>query len=490
MENFYTHKLDDSIEKKENYSKTEDSSLNNNSQLFQIKEFKSILDSEFYLIRKISESSSGKVYLGIQKDSLNIPNDDIPYYCIKIMNTEKINLNTFKNEINLLKRINHKNIVKIIEYGYGPKISFKTTKKTEPKEYYYIVMEYLKHGDLLKYIIDVTINENIGFGENFSRLIFSQLLDGLEAIHDLNICHRDIKLNNIFLGEDDYILKYTNFGMATENQDKLKHFLGEPFYTAPEILLNKPYYGKSADIFSLGITLFVLVTGRLPFKSSLPNDSLYKYIALGDYVEFWKNKCMNITPSFMELFDSMVAFDYTQRPSISEIRQSDWMKEINWELMPLLKQEFILREEKINFNKFNITKEDKNYTNKFRPNHNKININTNFINDSLIITKKENINNNYKTEGNIKIKIIDKSLYHILHKVKKFLKKEGYFKFGGNILKHEYKATNGDIDIFLCLKKCICQSYVILNYSITKGTFHSFEEFKRFFDNIKQVIEN
>ena len=339
-------------------------------------------------------------------------------------------------------------------------------------------------------IIDVTINENIGFGENFSRLIFSQLLDGLEAIHDLNICYRDIKLNNFFLGEDDYILKYTNFGMATENQDKLKHFLGEPFYTAPEILLNKPYYGKSADIFSLGITLFVLVTGRLPFKSSLPNDSLYKYIALGDYVEFWKNKCMNITPSFMELFDSMVAFDYTQRPSISEIRQSDWMKEINWELMPLLKQEFILREEKINFNKFNITKEDKNYTNKFRPNHNKININTNFINDSLIITKKENINNNYKTEGNIKIKIIDKSLYHILHKVKKFLKKEGYFKFGGNILKHEYKATNGDIDIFLCLKKCICQSYVILNYSITKGTFHSFEEFKRFFDNIKQVIEN
>ena len=186
MENFYTHKLDDSIEKKENYSKTEDSSLNNNSQLFQIKEFKSILDSEFYLIRKISESSSGKVYLGIQKDSLNIPNDDIPYYCIKIMNTKKINLNTFKNEINLLKRINHKNIVKIIEYGYGPKISFKTTKKTEPKEYYYIVMEYLKHGDLLKYIIDVTINENIGFGENFSRLIFSQLLDSRSLLKYLS----------------------------------------------------------------------------------------------------------------------------------------------------------------------------------------------------------------------------------------------------------------------------------------------------------------
>ena len=49
----------------------------------------------------------------------------------------------------------------------------------------------------------------------------------------------------------------------------------------------------------------------------------------------------------MELFDNMVAFDYTQRPSISEIRQRAWMKEINWELMPLLKEEFILREQKI-----------------------------------------------------------------------------------------------------------------------------------------------
>ena len=54
----------------------------------------------------------------------------------------------------------------------------------------------------------------------------------------------------------------------------------------------------------------------------------------------------------MELFDNMVAFDYTQRPSISEIRQSTWMKEINWELMALLKEEFILREQKINTNIF------------------------------------------------------------------------------------------------------------------------------------------
>ena len=271
--------------------KTEDSSIiNNNNQFLQIKEIKSILDSEFYLIRKISESSSGKIYLGVHKDSLNQPNVDFKYYSIKIMNTKKIDLSAFKNEIELLKKINHENVFKIFEYGYGPKISLNKTKNKQPKEYYYIVMEYLKHGDLLKYITDVVNNENIGFGENFGRLIFSQLLDGLEAIHNLNMCHRDIKLNNIFLGENDYSLKYVNFGMATENQAILQDYIGTQYYVSPEILLQNPYYGKSGDIFSLGIVLFALVTGRLPFQIALPDDNLYKYIAQGDYVEFWKKK--------------------------------------------------------------------------------------------------------------------------------------------------------------------------------------------------------
>ena len=58
--------------------------------------------------------------------------------------------------------------------------------------------------------------------------------------------------------------------------------------------------------------LFILVTGKLPFKMALPNDNLYKYIIRGDYVEFWRRKNVNISPSFMELFDNMIAFDYTK----------------------------------------------------------------------------------------------------------------------------------------------------------------------------------
>jgi serine/threonine protein kinase len=493
-----------SNQKYQNNSTKEDSfSFNNNNnntnQLLQIHEPKSILDSKFYLIKKIGQGSSGKVYLGIHKDSLSDQNNNMKYYSIKIMNADKIDLDVFKNEIELLEKINHKNVLKIFAYGYGPKVSLDKNKNKQPKEFYYIVMEYLSHGELYKYITDVVINENIGFGENFGRLIFSQLLDGLEALHNLNICHRDIKLNNILIGENDYILKYVDFGMGTEQQGLLHKFLGTPNYAAPELHLKIPYYGKSEDIFSLGITLFVLVTGRLPFKLALPNDTLYQYIARGDYIEFWKNKSIDLSPSFMELFDNMVAFDFTQRPSISEIRQSTWMKEINLELMPLLKQEFILREEKIKINESNrqiIINEKKYINSNFESNESEINKSINNVKESLTkdnsdenTNKEESEENSMnKSEGKFKIKTTSRNLYMHLSNIKRFLKKEGYVRFGGSIKNYELEVTNGEIDIYFHLQKQK-QGYVLLNYYIKNGTFQSFEKFKNLIVNIRHIIE-
>ena len=201
-------------------------SNNSNNKLFKIREFKSILDSKYYLIKKIGEGSFGKVYLGI--DTFSEKNDDIKYYSIKIMKMEKVDIKSFENEYKLLSKINHKNICKIFAYGSGLKISLNKAKNKQPKKYYYIVMGCSAHGELFKYINNVFINENLGFGEDFGRLIFAQLLDGLQAIHNLNICHRDIKLDNIVLAENDYILKYIDFGLATEEQGKLSHFLGTP----------------------------------------------------------------------------------------------------------------------------------------------------------------------------------------------------------------------------------------------------------------------
>ena len=481
-------------QKNQNVSTKEDSfNINNNNQLFQILEPKAILDSKFYLIKKIGQGSSGKIYLGSKKDSLDNKNDNMKYFSIKLMNSENIDLNAFKNEIKLLKKINHRNVLKIYAYDYGPKISLDKTKNKKQKEFHYIVMEYLMHGELNKYITDVINNVNIGFGENFGRLIFSQLLDGLEVFHNLNISHRNIKLNNIIIGENDYILKYVDFKMGIENQGLLQYCPGTPNYAAPELLLRQPYYGKSNDIFSLGVTLFVLVTGILPFKLALPNDIFYQYIANGDYIEFWKRKSfLNLSPSFMQLFNSMIAFDFTQRPSISEIRQSNWMKEINWELLPFLKQEFMFREENIKINEFKSSiineKEHLNKTNE--PNKSKINISINNISKSFKnkIKEEEQKNNINKSEGNIKIKSTKRNLSKHVINIHRFLKKEGFKKFETKLKRNELAVTNGEIDLLFKLEKYESK-YIILSYYQKKGTFRSFEKFKNLLVNIKQIIE-
>ena len=393
-----------------------------------IPEIKGIIDSKYCLIKKIGQGSSAKVYLGASIDSLISDNPaQIEYYSIKIIDPFKMDISMFQKEVELLQNINNQNVLKIFSYGIGKKERIKNNQKKE-KDIYYIVMEYLEHDDSLKYITQVCPGENKGFGEEFGRLIFAQLLDGLEAMHNKNIFHRDIKPENIMIGGDDYIFKFVDFGFSTDNIGKLNSYLGTPTYAAPELHLKRPYYGKSEDIFSLGVTLFVLVTGGLPFKMALPNDSLYQHIIKSDYIEYWRKRMVNVSPSFMELFDNLIAYDYSQRPSISEIRESAWMKEINWELMNYLKQELILRENiiikrkneqhlikindnepnhnRIQENKFSLLETGRlvrnidivnngndNYDNINNNNNNNINLNKN-----IVVNSAEN-NNAYEQEG-------------------------------------------------------------------------------------------
>lgn len=159
---------------------------------------------------------------------------------------------------------------------------------------------------------------------------------------------------------------------------------------------------------------------------ALPNDSLYQHIIKSDYIEYWRKRMVNVSPSFMELFDNLIAYDYSQRPSISEIRESAWMKEINWELMNYLKQELILRENiiikrkneqhliKINDNEPNHNRIQENkfslletgrlvrnidIVNNGNYNYDNINNNNNInLNKNTVVNSAEN-NNAYEQEG-------------------------------------------------------------------------------------------
>lgn len=446
------------------------------------------INNKFYLIKKIGSGSSSKVYLGLSKNQIeknenNNYNNNILYYSIKVIKLNNLDISLFKNEVQLLETIEHINILKIYEYGKGLLSKIKSGKK---KEIYYIVMEYLEHGELFDYITKISKDEPKGFGENLGRVILSNLLMGLEEIHNKNIFHRDIKLENIMLGKD-YIPKFVDFGFCTNEIGKLNTFLGTPSYAAPELHLRQKYYGKAIDIFSLGVCLFIIVTGSLPFKLAMPNDRFYQYFIRNDYVGFWKNRGINLSPSFMELFNNMAAFDFTQRPSISEIKQSAWMKEINYELKPFLKDEFILREKLIYKIKYeNIIKEIR-----LTQKENKLSlieakpikeINNN---KDIIITNNYNIKNMTESnKGFIRVKVESKNYNNALTKLKKYFKNKGFLSIKRNYNEYELVISDGEIEIILKLEK-YNNIYGKLNYCKLKGINKNFENFKKFINALK-----
>lgn len=86
-------------------------------------------------------------------------------------------------------------------------------------------------------------------------------------LHAKNIAHRDIKLDNIIYDPQTELVKIIDFGFATVSKDPLKVFCGTPSYMAPEIVAKQSYFGSAADLWAVGIVMFVLLTGNLPFKA-------------------------------------------------------------------------------------------------------------------------------------------------------------------------------------------------------------------------------
>ena len=459
-----------------------------------------ILNNQFYLIKNIGKGSTGSVFL-----SYSI--QEKKHYAIKIIDKKDPSGNFINNcEVNFLEKMNHKNILKV--YGHG--LGLLRTSFGLSQQVYYIIMDYLDHGSLLS-----QINGNIGFGEDFGRLILAQLLDGLEAIHNSNIVHRDIKLENIMISGNDYTLKYVDFGFATEKSNgHLNTFLGTPNYAAPELHLKQPYLGVYEDIFSLGVTLFIVVTGHLPFLLPLPDDPLYHHIFCVDYVNYWRNRKVKVSPSFMELFDNLIAFNPTQRPSISEIRKSKWMQEINWNLLPFLKQEFLRREEILNQKNINAIQKITFIKNENMKNIIPTNINNNlnnfdelllkikeekridvvndiknqlFLNSNIngIITNKDkkNINESienickYKNElksskknslkGFIIVQKKIKNMNSLIIALRQFLKGRGFNITNKKLDKLTLEISNGEVDVFLFLEKIYKE--VKINFTVING---------------------
>ena len=201
------------------------------------------------------------------------------------------------------------------------------------KDKKYCILELASKYNLFKYI------ESTGkFKETHCKVIFKKILKGIKAMHSKDIYHLDIKLENILLDEK-FEPKITDFGLSQKKEETLDGFLkgkiGTQNYMPPQMFLsNTKFKPIKADIFSLGVVLFTLSAGVNGFWTAEDN-TLYKYIkentekSKENYWNVLKGKNIELSPSLQDLYIRMVSFNEDNRPSIDEILEDKWFKDID-----------------------------------------------------------------------------------------------------------------------------------------------------------------
>ena len=282
-----------------------------------------VLHRKYYLLSKLGEGATSHVYIGSPLHNTH------HYVAIKIITNKHIKENAFEQEVDILSNIKSANVIQLIEHGVGPierRLQITDNKK-------YLVLEYASKGNLFNYIY----YPERSFGEVYGKFIFYQLLRGVMAIHNSGFVHRDLKIENVMF-DCNYNIKIADFGFATRKEGKqglgkLTSRLGTLKYCAPEILKNRPYVGTLVDVYSLGVCLFVLVFGRFPFGKAAKDDVGYKLIMQKKFEVFWENVkkknwngCCSVSEELMDLFNQMVYFDSSYRPTVENVVEHQFFK--------------------------------------------------------------------------------------------------------------------------------------------------------------------
>ena len=279
-------------------------------------------DLSFYKYgRLIGQGAFGKVNLG-----LNVLTGRV--VAIKSFNKNNFDVNSdfikkIIYETNLMKKLNHKNVTKILEMF-------------EDDKYILIIMEYINGGNLFSFV-----KKRRKLSEKISKFLFKQIILGLQHIHSHNIVHRDVKLENILIDLNNTI-KICDFGIGrvlSNPDDLLYDQCGTPMYMAPEILFSskeKGYKGFPIDIWSAGIALYIMLSGTLPF-SVKKEDSLLelennknkkKNMALKQAIMYSQpKKIEKISPKAKDLLHGLLNKDPNKRLTIEQILNHPWLKE-------------------------------------------------------------------------------------------------------------------------------------------------------------------
>ncbi|KAL0013195.1 hypothetical protein SO802_000264 [Lithocarpus litseifolius] len=185
-----------------------------------------------------------------------------------------------------------------------------------------IVMEYAAGGELFERICSAG-----RFSEDEARYFFQQLISGVCYCHSMQICHRDLKLENTLLdGSPAPRLKICDFGYSKSSllHSRPKSTVGTPAYIAPEVLSRREYDGKLADVWSCGVTLYVMLVGAYPFEDPADPKNFRKTINRIMAVQYKIPDYVHISQECKHLLSRIFVASPTRRITIREIKSHPW----------------------------------------------------------------------------------------------------------------------------------------------------------------------
>ncbi|KAL4229017.1 Serine/threonine-protein kinase sik2 [Mactra antiquata] len=225
---------------------------------------------------------------------------------IKIIDKTRLdqtNLNKVKREVTIMKLLSHQHIIKLYQV-------------METKNMLYLVSEYAPNGEIFDYIA-----QHGRMSEAEARKKFWQIINAVDYCHKNRVVHRDLKAENLLL-DSNMNIKIADFGFGNffNGKDPLATWCGSPPYAAPEVFEGKKYVGPQIDIWSLGVVLYVLVCGALPFDGQ--NLQVLRYRVLSGRFRipfFMSSDCEN-------LIRRMLVLEPSKRYSMEQIKNHHWMQ--------------------------------------------------------------------------------------------------------------------------------------------------------------------
>lgn len=262
------------------------------------------INSEYSLGLEIGSGTYGKVFI-----CQNIQSQIVR--AVKLINKNRIkDYETFTNEFNILKDLDHPNIVNIIE-------TFETDKLC------YVVLEHCSGGELFEKLCKIR-----RFTEKSAAKVMKSLISAVMYCHNHGVCHRDLKPENcLFLNDsEDSDIKIIDFGLSSHitEVDVLHDVIGTPYYIAPEMLSGN--YSKVVDCWSLGVILYMLLAGTPPFNGKT-NEEILMNVYSGSFT-FRPKAFKTVSNSAKDLIARLLTKDPLYRITAQQAYLHPWIQEL------------------------------------------------------------------------------------------------------------------------------------------------------------------